>query len=46
VFGKSWDMFIEISFDELEDHYKKNSSLRKELGKIVVQAFTRANVKA
>jgi len=36
VFGDSWETFIDISFDELEDRYKTYSSLREELDKIVM----------
>ena len=37
VFGNSWITFIDISFEELDEHYKTYASLRKELGKIVIR---------
>ena len=35
-----------MTFEELEDHYKTYSSLRKDMGKILVQVSTRVNIKA
>jgi len=46
VFGNSWINFIDISFEELDEHYKTYASLRKELGKIVIRVSTRVNIKA
>lgn len=46
VFGDSWTTFIDITFEELEDHYKTYSSLRKDKGKILIQVSSRVNIKA
>ena len=46
VFGDSWKTFIDVTFEELDDHYKTYSSLRKDMGKILVQVSTRVNIKA
>ena len=46
VFSDSWNTFIDVTFEELEDHYKTYATLRKDMGRILVQVSTRVNIKA